>query len=134
MKELTQVFKALSEPVRLRIVRLLLDHGTEAYGEELAGALGIPAYQVSRHLKVLKTTGLVNERRQGRWVYYSLAKDNGNGQLLTSMRRIIASASMPPVNGRGHGAGSRRRRRTAPRRRKVKEFNWNQGPAIPGIL
>ena len=142
MGELSILFKALSEPLRIRIVRLLLDNGREAYGEELANALGIPAYRLSRHLKVLRTTGLINERREGRWVYYSLAKRNG--QLLRALRRIIADAvvSAPDGGSARSATPSGRRKNQAVRRSPRKPrtlvdeegFNWNEGPAIPGIL
>ena len=138
MRELSLLFKALSEPLRIRIIHLLLDNGKEAYGEELARALEIPAYQLSRHLKVLRASGLISERRVGRWVYYSLA--NRNGQLLRTLRRLIAGANLPatPGNGRQERSSLKRRRRALQRSQEVlieqDDFNWNQGPAIPGIL
>ena len=138
MRELSLLFKALSEPLRIRIIHLLLDNGREAYGEELARALEIPAYQLSRHLKVLKASGLINERRVGRWVYYSLA--NRNGQLLRTLRRLIAGANLPAThgNGRQEPRASKRRRRALQRSQQTlieqDDFNWNQGPAIPGVL
>ena len=131
MNRLSLIFKALSEPLRLHIVRTLLRNGTEAYGEELARALEIPAYRLSRHLKVLKAAGLIQERRQGRWVYYSLM--DRDREVLKSLRRLIANADLPRTNGDGRP----RRRRASPRRRRAamaQEFNWNQGPAIPGVL
>ena len=137
MTELSLVFKALSEPIRLRIVRQLLHNGKEAYGEQLARALRIPAYQLSRHLKVLKATGLIHERRQGRWVYYSLVRHHPtlNGQLLGALRRFIvekppAPASRPSVRTNGRKANGRRQRDL----NQLDVMNWSQGPAIPGIL
>jgi len=124
MNELSQVFKALSEPLRLRILRRLLTNGREAYGEELAEALGIPAYRLSRHLKVLISTGLVTERREGRWVYYSLAKNHGHGQVLVSLRHLLANAKPP----------RRRKIRRARPALVPEQVNWNEGPAIPGML
>ena len=142
MGELSLLFKALSEPVRLRIVRLLLDHGREAYGEELAAALGIPPYQLSRHLKVLRTTGLIHERREGRWVYYSVAKHNGDR--LGALCRLIADAKAPGGRTvRWHGKTLKRRTGNGsarPARRGLRAmveqdgFNWDQGPAVPGVL
>ena len=93
MEHLSLVFKALSEPLRLAIVQWLFANGKEAYGEELAKALSIPAYRLSRHLKVLKASGLIHERRQGRWIYYSIAKANGNGRLLGTLRRLLAETA-----------------------------------------
>jgi ArsR family transcriptional regulator len=100
MDRLSHVFKALSEPLRLRILRLLLAQGKEAYGEELARALSIPPYQLSRHLKVLRSSGLVQERKEGRWVYYSIATAESGGRVLASLRRLLTEAiepeSLPP--------------------------------------
>ena len=63
-------FHALSDETRLGIVRKL------AAGErcvcDLTNALDAAQSRLSFHLKVLRTAGLVNARRQGRWVYYSL--------------------------------------------------------------
>jgi ArsR family transcriptional regulator len=137
MGELSAIFKALADPLRLRIVRLLLRNGKEAYGAQLARALGIPAYQLSRHLKVLKTTGLIHERKEGRWIYYSLAKRNG--ELLEALRRIIAQAKAERSRtGQPSTLSTPRRRRGVQRRQQVliepETFNWDQGPAVPGIL
>jgi len=63
-------FHALSDETRVRIVDLL------ASGErcvcELQDAVGAAQSRLSFHLKVLKEAGLVGDRRQGRWNYYSL--------------------------------------------------------------
>ncbi len=129
MNQLSTVFKALSDPLRLRILRLLLQNGREAYGEELATALRIPAYQLSRHLKVLKTTGLINERREGRWVYYSLDKEHQ--ALLRPLRQLLTH----PNGSRAHRNGGRAGTKREPTRRREPDLaSWDSGPAIAGIL
>ncbi len=65
-----RVFHALSDETRLRIVRLL--SGGERCVCDLTGALDAAQSRLSFHLKVLRTAGLVSDRREGRWVYYSL--------------------------------------------------------------
>lgn len=70
-----QVFKALADETRLRILKLLLEVGEEVCVCELVAALGLPQYRVSRHLNVLKRAGLLAGRRSGTWVYYSPARD-----------------------------------------------------------
>lgn len=66
-------FHALSDETRVQIVRRL------SRGErcvcELTDALGAAQSRLSFHLKTLKTAGLVSDRREGRWVYYSLNPD-----------------------------------------------------------
>jgi len=67
-----QLFKALSEPVRLRIMALL------SRGErcvcDLMAVLDMPQSTVSRHLAYLKNAGLINGQRQGAWMFYRLAE------------------------------------------------------------
>ena len=63
-------FHALSDETRLEIVRLL-SH-SERCVCELQDAVGAAQSRLSFHLKTLKDAGLVSDRREGRWVYYSL--------------------------------------------------------------
>lgn len=76
------ILRALSDKTRLRIVRLLLSTDKALCVCELMDALNEFQYNVSRHLKELKTSGLVKERNEGRWVYYSLAEQAGEFQRL----------------------------------------------------
>lgn len=66
-----ETLKALSDSIRWRTVRML------ARGErcvcELNGELGLAQSRLSYHLAVLRDAGLIVPRREGRWVYYSLA-------------------------------------------------------------
>lgn len=73
-----EVFKALSDLTRLRIVHLLTRTGKELCVCEFVDALEEPQYNVSRHLKELRQAGLLKERREGRWAYYSLNEDGDN--------------------------------------------------------
>jgi ArsR family transcriptional regulator len=70
----TLTFRALSDPVRLRIICLLLKAPGAVCVCELADALEIPQYRVSRHLAVLKSAELVWDSRVGTWAYYSIAE------------------------------------------------------------
>jgi ArsR family transcriptional regulator len=73
--EITQaarVFHALSDQTRLEIVRLL-SHGERCVCE-LQHVLDAAQSRLSFHLKTLKDAGVVRDRRDGRWVYYSLNK------------------------------------------------------------
>ena len=74
MESFTKLFKALSDPTRLRILYLLISAKTELCICELIEALDIPQYNTSKHMKELKTAGLVKERKEGRFVFYSLQK------------------------------------------------------------
>lgn len=74
MKTTAQLFKALSEPVRLRILALLSDG--ERCVCDLMAALGLPQSTISRHLSSLRNAGLVTGRRQDQWMYYRLNTDS----------------------------------------------------------
>jgi len=67
---LTARFKALSDPLRLRILDRL--RGGERCVCELTDALDAGQSLLSFHLKTLKDAGLVTDRRDGRWMHYAL--------------------------------------------------------------
>lgn len=71
-KDIITLLSALADPTRLRLVRLLLQE--ELCVCELVDALRIPQYKVSRHLGKLRGVGLVEARRNGRWMYYSIGR------------------------------------------------------------
>jgi DNA-binding transcriptional ArsR family regulator len=62
---------ALAAPERLRIVQILRDGPRHV--NEIAALLGIKLVNASHHLTVLRHAGLVETRKEGRFVYYSLA-------------------------------------------------------------
>ena len=66
-------FKILSDPTRLRLAILLSIQG-ETCVCSLAEALDAPEYRISRHLGIMRSVGVVETRRKGTWVYYSLSK------------------------------------------------------------
>jgi ArsR family transcriptional regulator len=68
-----RAFHALSDPTRLRLVDLL--RSGERCVCELTEAVGGGQSRLSFHLKVLKDAGLVQDRKEGRWVYYRLNPD-----------------------------------------------------------
>ena len=76
IEELTEVFKALSAPTRLRLVRLLGEHEGALCVNALARRLDVSQSAVSQHLRVLRQTGLVKSERRGSSVHYSLDHEN----------------------------------------------------------
>ena len=72
IEELTEVFKALSDPTRLRLVRLLAEHQGSLCVNALAHKLEVSQSAVSQHLRVLRQARLVEGERQGYHVHYSL--------------------------------------------------------------
>ena len=71
--ELAAAFKALGEPVRLRLLSLIAAHeGGEACVCDVAGAFELSQPTISHHLKVLREAGLVTSERRATWVYYQV--------------------------------------------------------------
>lgn len=73
MKEAAELFKILSVDKRIEIIELLKKETMCV--NALAAALKITQSAVSQHLRVLKSTGLVQDERRGYWIYYSLNRD-----------------------------------------------------------
>lgn len=89
MENLAEQLKALSEPTRLRIVRLLM-HG-ELCICDLMAALDLPQSTISRHMSFLKRAAWVNGRRSAKWVYYSLAiaRDPAHAAFLEALKDLL---------------------------------------------
>lgn len=69
--ELAGKLKALSDPVRLRLLSVVASHtGGEACVCDLSAGIEVGQPTISHHLKVLKTAGLLTSERRGSWVYY----------------------------------------------------------------
>jgi ArsR family transcriptional regulator len=85
LARLARLFHALSDETRLRIVGRLL--GGEQCVCNLTDALEAGQSRLSFHLKALKDAGLVTDRRDGRWIHYSLDHDalSGIGVLLGAL-------------------------------------------------
>ncbi|HOW45055.1 MAG TPA: metalloregulator ArsR/SmtB family transcription factor [Candidatus Aminicenantes bacterium] len=70
MSDIVALFKALADPTRLRVLKLL------GRGElcvcEIAAALDLAQPRLSFHLRILKDAGIVQVRRQERWILYRL--------------------------------------------------------------
>jgi len=71
MSNLEDVFKALADGTRLRILSMLAENG-EMCVCKIVDALGMGQPAVSHHMAALRHTGLVCHRKSGQWIYYSL--------------------------------------------------------------
>ena len=70
-EELAPLFKALADPVRLRLLSLIACHdGGESCVCDLLEAFDVTAPSISYHLKILREAGLISSERRGTWVYY----------------------------------------------------------------
>lgn len=71
IKKEAEIFKAMADPCRLTIIRLLM--GGELCVCEIMTALDRPQSSTSHHLTILKDAGLIKERKDGKWSRYRLA-------------------------------------------------------------
>ncbi len=82
MKSLVDALKALSDETRLRIINLLYEK--ELCVCDIMETLQITQAKASRHLIYLKNAGLVADRKQAQWVYYSIVP-NDNTKFIDSL-------------------------------------------------
>lgn len=95
MKKTANIFKALSDETRLRVIKLLQER--ELCVCELIQVLNMSQPRISRHLSVLKNAGIVDDRREGKWVYYSLragAENNDVKPILKTMSLLANDNSV----------------------------------------
>jgi len=77
MEKIIQKFKAMGDENRFRILMLLLERPLCVC--ELLEVLDIKGGTLSAHLKILKNAGLINQEKDGRWIFYSIStQDNIN--------------------------------------------------------
>ena len=66
----TNVYKALSDKTRLKIMWLLLSIESKTNVSEIIYVLGENQYNISKHLKILKNADLIYEQKEGKWTFY----------------------------------------------------------------
>ena len=90
-EQLARAFKALADPVRLRLLSII---AAAPSGEVCACDLTAPVRKsqptVSHHLKVLREAGLITSRKHGTWVHYRAIPEQ-----LTALRKVLAVDAVP---------------------------------------
>lgn len=96
----SSIFRAVADPVRLRVLHLL--HAEELSVGELVRVLRLPQSSVSRHLKALKDEGLVIDRAAGPATYYrallGAENANGHGPLRQALREMLPAELLPSTD------------------------------------
>lgn len=95
--ELARMFKALGDPVRLRILSLIASHeGGECCVCDISPAFEVSQPTISHHLKTLREAGLLDCERRGTWVYYWVIPS-----ALQQLSAVLApySADIPVASG-----------------------------------
>jgi|LZCG01.1.fsa_nt_gb ArsR family transcriptional regulator len=91
MEQLAGLFRVLANEDRLRIFSLIIHSGQRLCVCEIVDATGLPQYQVSKHLRLLREAELIRGEHQGRWTYYSLS----SGERVERTARFLERA-IPP--------------------------------------
>jgi len=86
MDDFVNIMKALSDPNRVRIIKILQNKALCVC--ELQELLSIPQPAVSKHMKVLEKAGLVNGTKDGLWVYYSVNYGSENPYAATLLGNL----------------------------------------------
>ncbi|QSE89880.1 helix-turn-helix transcriptional regulator [Rhodococcus pseudokoreensis] len=95
--DLARMFRALGDPVRLRLLSLVASHaGGEACVCDISETFDLTQPTISHHLKVLRSAGLLDCERRGTWVYYWVipsALQQLSAVLLTESGPAVPSAA-----------------------------------------
>ena len=94
MRQFEAALKAAGDPTRTRILKLL--EGRELCVCQIQAVLRLAPSTVSKHLALLKASGLVDDRRDGRWVHYALAGEGHNPCAKDVLRLVRASLVHDP--------------------------------------
>jgi arsenate reductase/ArsR family transcriptional regulator len=95
LRDYGAVLKAAADPNRARILKML--EGGEMCVCQIVAALGLATSTVSKHLSLLRTAGLVEERKAGRWVHFRLAAEGDNDYALPLLSLLRTWLRKDPV-------------------------------------
>ena len=95
-----EVFKALGDPTRLRIVQMLARQG-EVCVCRIVDEFKMNQPAISQHMAKLKQAGLLNARKEGQWIHYSLKVEAIEAGPLAFLGELVSSAkaSLVEVGG-----------------------------------
>jgi len=86
LRQYEMVMKAAADPSRLRILKML--ENDELCVCQIVAVLGLSQSTVSKHLAILRDAGLLDERKDGRWVYYQVSQTAVNDYALPLLKLI----------------------------------------------
>ena len=94
MDKKIEIFKALSDEIRVRILNLFIKNDREICVCELIDALKLPQYTISKALNILKSAGLFTTEKKGLWVYYQLNIDDSVNKSLFDFLKDFLNAEI----------------------------------------
>lgn len=98
-RRMARVLRVVADERRLRILSALM--GKELCVCELVDTLLLPQYDVSRHLGRLKQVGLVVDRREGLWAYYSIPEAAWQNSFLSGFLALVEQEATGARQGKG---------------------------------
>ena len=84
------IMESLSDPIRINILELMMNG--EICVSDIVKVTGLSQSKISYHIKILKDSGLITDRQEGRWVYYKLDLEVLS-DIKTWMSNLIESSS-----------------------------------------
>ena len=90
-RETINIFKALSDPNRIRIIKML--EARELCVCEVREVLDLSASTVSKHLSILRDAGLITDRKEGKWVNFHLNEGSKIGFIRSQLELVKRSFS-----------------------------------------
>lgn len=92
MEQFVEQIKSLGDGTRLKMLRLMMEAKQKLCVCEIMDAIGDSHSNISRHLKILRAAGLVKEKKEGKWAYFSLADPESpfHRNLLQAVRNMPA--------------------------------------------
>ena len=95
--DMAKMFKAMGDPIRLRLLSLIAASSATEAGEccvcDLSDSFDLSGPTISYHLKVLREAGLVESDRRGTWVYYRPVQENfGRLSAMLAIPGVAATA------------------------------------------
>ena len=87
MEATIKMFKALSDETRLRIYLLLLQG--ELCVCELVNILNMEQSRISHSIRILKEAGLVDNRREGKWIIYTVNAETENNRIIQGLKNEL---------------------------------------------
>lgn len=94
MKDFIRVMKALSDPGRVKIIKIL--QAKELCVCELTAVINLAQPTVSKHLKVLEDAGLVEQRKEGPWVNYRIIHEDSSPYATIMLKHLKGWLSNDP--------------------------------------
>ncbi len=96
-----ELFRALADPARVRIVNVLATAGEPVCACNLYGPVGLTQPTVSHHLKKLVEVGLLEREQRGKWAYFSLKREAVEKLAAIADLKGVCCASAPPASPMG---------------------------------